>query len=121
MHSLLLFAQETAEKATNEAANGAVAKQPWFMNPILWIGLMGLFYVLVILPQTRRRKADAAQQLADSMVPGTKVVTNSGIVGTIVKAKEGDAEVVIRSEDTKLRILRSTISQILSNDTTETK
>lgn len=114
MHSLLLFAQETAEQV---APDEAAQKQPWFLQLPYLMLLMAVFYFVIILPMTRRRKVEAEQQLANSLVPGTKVLTNSGIVGTIVKAKEGEAEIVIRSEDTKLRILRSTVAQVLGNDT----
>ena len=113
MYSLLMFAQETAEQVAPDAA-----PRPWLeRNSLpLMLAIFGLFYFIVILPMNRRRKSEAEQQLANSLVPGTKVVTNSGIVGTIVKAKEGEADIVIRSEDTKLRILRSTIAQVLGND-----
>ena len=116
MHSLLLFAQETAEQGTD-----AAVKPPFYTSPIFMIGIFALLYFVIILPMTRRRKLEAEQQLANSLVPGTKIVTNAGIVGTIVKAKEGDAELVIRSEDTKMRILRSAVTQVLGSETAETK
>ena len=44
---------------------------------------------------------------------GTKVLTNAGIVATVVTANEGEDEIVIRSEDTKLRIKRNVVVQVL--------
>jgi preprotein translocase subunit YajC len=46
-----------------------------------------------------------------------KVVTAAGIIGTIVSVKEGSDEVTIRSEDTKFRILRATITRVLGEET----
>ena len=50
---------------------------------------------------------------------GAKVVTNAGIIGTVVGAKDGEEEITIRSEDTKLRILRSAVVRVVGTDETE--
>ena len=88
---------------------------PFYMSMPFMLAMMGLFFLVVILPQSRRRKKEAAALLA-SVKPGVKVVTASGIIGTIVSMKDGSDEVTIRSEDTKLRVLRSTISRVLGED-----
>ena len=95
------------------------AKQPevpFFLNPMFLIGMMALFFILVILPAKRKQKQEQQNMMA-SMKMGSKVVTSSGILGTIVKMKDGDEEVVIRSEDTKIRVLRATITRVLGEET----
>ncbi len=89
-----------------------------FALPVLII----LFFLVMVLPQKRRAAKEAAARAA-AMKPGAKIMTNSGIVGRIVTMKEGDTEIVIKSEDTKLRILKSTIASVISDDApaTETK
>jgi preprotein translocase subunit YajC len=89
------------------------------LSPLFLIGLMVLFYVVVLLPMTRREKKDQEQQLA-TLKRGAKVLTNAGIVGTVVSAKDGEDEIVIRSEDTKLRIKRNVVVQVLGADDAET-
>ena len=100
--SFLLFAQDGQP-------------QPGFMNSPMFlpfmIGIMLLFWVVVILPMSRRQKKEQEQLLAN-LKRGTKILTNAGIVGTIVTANDGEDEIVIRSEDTKLRIKRSVVVQV---------
>lgn len=88
------------------------------MFPFFIIGLMLLFWVVVILPMSRRQKKEQEKLIA-TLKRGTKVLTNAGIVGTVVSAKDGEDEIVIRSEDTKLRIKRNVVVQILGADEAE--
>jgi preprotein translocase subunit YajC len=90
-------------------------------NPLLMIALMALFFFVVMWPAQRRQRREQQAMLA-SIKPGVKVVTASGIVGSVVKAKEGEDEIVLKSEDTKLRVLRSTIARVLgTEEATEAK
>lgn len=109
MPSMLILAQDAAAP---KAAGGDL---PFFMNPLVLLGLMAAFYLLVILPASRRTKREAAMMLAN-LKPGAKIVTGSGIVGTVVKIKDGEDELTIRSEDAKIRILRSAISRVIADD-----
>ena len=102
--NFLLFAQE------GQPQPGGLFNSPMF--PFFLIGLMLLFWVVVILPMSRRQKKEQEQLLAN-LKRGTKVLTNAGIVATIVTANEGEDEIVIRSEDTKLRIKRNVVVQVL--------
>lgn len=104
-----LFAQEA----------GAVPARPGGIDPIfLFAGLMILFWLVVLMPMSRRQRKEQAQMMA-SLKRGSKVVTSSGIVGTVVAAKDGDDEIVIRSEDTRLRIKRATVQQVVGSDESE--
>lgn len=109
--SLPLFAQDAAQQP------GGLFGSPMF--PFFLIGLMLLFWLVVILPMSRRQKKEQEQQLA-SIKRGTKILTNAGIVGTVVSAKDGEDEIVIRSEDAKLRIKRNVVVQVLGADEAET-
>jgi preprotein translocase subunit YajC len=100
-----LFAQDEAPPQPPPGIGGP-------MFPFFLIGLMLLFYVVVILPMGRRQKKEQEKMLA-SLKAGMKVLTSGGIVGTVVTAKDGDDEIVIRSEDTRLRIKRSVVIQVL--------
>ncbi|HTI98044.1 MAG TPA: preprotein translocase subunit YajC [Dongiaceae bacterium] len=75
--------------------------------------IMGvMFYLLLIRPQQKRAKELA--KLVDTLKPGDKVVTNSGIVGIVVSVK--DKTVAIRSAETKLEVLKSTVAEITGRD-----
>ncbi len=111
MNTLMLLAQPDGPPG-----GGGVFASPLF--PVFLIGLMLLFWVVVILPMSRRQKREQEQMLA-SLKRGMKVLTNAGIIGVIVTAKEGDDEIVIRSEDTKLRLRRNVVVQVLGSDDTE--
>ena len=105
------------------ADDPAPAQQPGgFMNNPMFlpfmIGLMILFWVVVILPMSRRQKKEQEQQLA-TLKRGAKVLTNAGIVGVVVSAKDGEDEIVIRSEDSKFRIKRNVVVQVLGADEAE--
>src|SRR4029079_7181874 len=108
--SLLLFADDQP------------AQPPGFMqSPMFFpfvIGLMLLFWVVVVLPMSRRQKKEQEQMLA-TLKRGAKVLTSGGIVATVVSAKDGEDEIVIRSEDTRLRIKRNVVLQILGTDDAE--
>jgi preprotein translocase subunit YajC len=98
-----------------EAAKAAPPELPFFMNPLVLIGIMAAFYLLIILPASRRQKREFADMLA-SLKTGQKVITNAGLIGTVVRVKDGEDEVVIRSEDSKLRIQRASIVRVLQED-----
>ena len=74
--------------------------------------LMGMVFVLIYLflfrPQSKQRKQQEA--MLKTVKPGDKVVTTSGIVGTVVALK--DKTLSLRSADTKLEVLKSTVTEI---------
>ncbi len=111
MRSLLLFAD-----GQQPPQPGGLLGSP--MAPFFLIGLMLLFWLVVILPMSRRQKKEQEKMIA-TLKRGAKILTNAGIVGTVVTARDGEDEIVIRSEDTKLRIKRNVVTQVLGNDEAE--
>ena len=87
-------------------------------NPlVMMVIVMGIFYVMLILPQQRQRKK--VQQMLAELKSGDKVVTNGGIYGTI-NGIDGDT-VILKIADTgsapvKIRIARSAITQVEASD-----
>jgi preprotein translocase subunit YajC len=120
----VLFAQDettTASTGTPEGGGKATPPPGGMMGGLLFpLALFALFYFVVIFPMSRRQKKEQAAIMA-SMKRGTKVATGSGIVGTIVSIKDGDDEVVIRSEDAKIRVLRSAVTRVLGQDENDAK
>lgn len=93
-------------------------QMPFWANPMFLLAMLVLFWVVIILPMSRRQKKEQATMMS-SIARGARVVTNAGIVGEVVTAKDGEEEIVIRSEDTKLRILRSAVVKVLGGAPTE--
>jgi preprotein translocase subunit YajC len=83
-------------------------------NPLtMMVIVMVIFYVMLILPQQRQRKK--TQAMLAALKAGDKVVTTSGIYGT-VNGIDGDT-VILKIADSgsapvKIRIARSAVAQV---------
>jgi preprotein translocase subunit YajC len=110
LNALILFAAEEGKGDEN---------QPSLLTSFLPIILIVIvFYFLIILPGSKERKQ--RQSMLSAIKKNDKVITNGGIVGVVVNLKEGTEEVTIRSEETKLLILRSSIARIVTETEKET-
>jgi preprotein translocase subunit YajC len=77
---------------------------------------MGLaMYLLMFRPQQKKAREHA--EMLKTIRNGDKVVTTSGILGTIVGVK--DKSVSLRSADTKLEVLKSSISEVTERNSSE--
>ena len=104
LHALILFAEEAAKGEES---------QPSLLTSFLPIILIVIvFYFLIIVPGSKERKQ--RQSMLGALKKNDKVVTNGGIVGVVVNLKEGTDEVTIRSDETKLLVLRSSIARIVT-------
>lgn len=82
---------------------------------ILQIGLfVAIFYFLLIRPQRQQQKKH--RELMASLQRGDQVVTSGGIIGEVVHLK--DNEVTLRTGDTRVVVLRSSIANITNRGTT---
>jgi preprotein translocase subunit YajC len=80
---------------------------------LMMVVVMGIFYVMLILPQQRQRKK--TQEMLSALKAGDKVITNGGIYG-VINGFDGDT-VILKIADTgsspvKIRIARSAITQV---------
>jgi preprotein translocase subunit YajC len=85
---------------------GAIAQ---FIPLILIFAIM---YFLLIRPQQKKMKQH--QNMVEALRRGDQVVTQGGVIGKVAKVKEdGEIEVEI-AEGVKVRVVKSTIAQVLS-------
>ena len=77
---------------------------------ILPVGMIAIFYFLIIRPQQKRQKAH--RQLLDSLTKGDRVVTSGGIHGTVVGIKE-DVVVLRVDENCKLEVSRANVNAVM--------
>jgi preprotein translocase subunit YajC len=73
-------------------------------------------YLLMFRPQ--QKKAREHSELLKNIKNGDRVVTSGGIIGVVVGIK--DKSVSIRSADTKLEILKSSVAEILERSAAQT-
>jgi len=107
----LLLAQQSL------MARDATTPQNTVQDPVAGmiksVGLMGVFvvgmWILLIAPQRKKTKELAAT--LKSLKAGDKVVTNSGILAVVLSIK--DKTLSIRSADSKLEILKSSVLEVI--------
>ena len=73
-----------------------------------FILMIAVFYFILIRPQ--QKKAKQHQELLKQIKPGDRVVTSSGIIGTVISVRE--KSISLRSADTKLEVLKSAIGEV---------
>ena len=79
-----------------------------------WLAIFGIFYVLMIRPQQQRVKQHQAS--ISAVKKGDEVITGGGIRGRVTKVGDDEAEIEI-AQGVKIRVIKSTISQVLTGNT----
>ena len=81
---------------------------------IMMVLIFVIFYFLLIRPQQKRAKEHAA--MVKALRRGDQVVTAGGLVAKVTKVgAEGDNEIEVEiAKDVKVKLIRSTISMVLS-------
>jgi preprotein translocase subunit YajC len=109
--SLLMFAQGEGAKGPGEI--------PFYMNPLFLMAMVVLFFFVVMWPAQRRQRKEQENMLAN-IKSGSKVVLSSGVVGTVTRLHD-DGELTIRSDESKLRVLRSAVISVRGEEAGESK
>ena len=73
-----------------------------------------IFYFFLIRPQQKRVKDHKA--MVASLKRGDEIITSGGIIGTIDRIMEDDRIEVVIGENTKVQIIRSTITSLLKKE-----
>ncbi len=102
----MLISEAYAQAAADPAAGGGFIVQ--FLPLIL---IFVVFYFLLIRPQQKRMREHRA--MLEALRRGDRVVTGGGIIGTVDKVEDNDVHVTI-AENVKVRVVRSTITTVLS-------
>jgi preprotein translocase subunit YajC len=86
--------------------------QPGQSQQNVWVSLIpfalmiGIFYVLVLLPMRRRQRK--VQEFQSALKVGDRVITTSGIYGSITKLDEKSVQVQI-AEKVRIEVARAAI------------
>ncbi|MBR5273052.1 MAG: preprotein translocase subunit YajC [Clostridia bacterium] len=81
---------------------------------IFLVILFAAMYFLMIRPQKKQQKKDA--EMRNNLSVGDDIITIGGIMGKIVTIKEDSVIIETGSDKSKMRILRSAISRVESNN-----
>ena len=81
--------------------------------------IFAVFYFLLIRPQQKKMKEHKAMVAAISK--GDKVVTAGGLLGTIAKIEDDRIASVEIAENVKVKVVRATITEVISENSTNKK
>ncbi|MES2857664.1 MAG: preprotein translocase subunit YajC [Pseudomonadota bacterium] len=93
------------------AAAGAPSMMSTLLFPIILIGIM---YFLMIRPQMKRQKEHRA--MLEKLARGDEVITNGGIVGSVVELGEAFITVEI-ANGVQVRVQKGAIANVLPKGT----
>jgi preprotein translocase subunit YajC len=94
------------------------AEQPNLLNLALpFLAILAIYYFIVIMPTRRNQKK--AQDMIENLKVGDKVITNSGIYGTIAGLKQDRIQLRI-AENVKVEMSRSAVSALQNPDQEQT-
>ena len=83
-----------------------------FSQFIPLILIFAIMYFLLIRPQQRKLKDH--KKMVESLRRGDMIVTQGGLIGKVTKVKEDNELEVELSEGVKVRVVQSTVAQVLS-------
>ena len=92
------------------AAGSAGAAPPGWLQFLPIIGMVAIFWFLIIRPQMQRQKQHQAK--INAVKKGDQVVTAGGLVGKVIKVDEQYAEIEI-AQGVRVKAVKSTIGDIV--------
>ena len=95
-----------AQAAAAPGAGGLLAQLPFI------ILIFGIMYFFLIRPQQKKLKEH--QSMVEALRRGDQVVTGGGLIGKVVKVRDANEVEVELAEGVKVRVVKHTISQVMS-------
>ena len=92
------------------AAGTAAAAPPGWLQFLPIVGMVVIFWFLIIRPQMRQQKAHREKVAA--VKKGDQVVTAGGLLGKVTKVDEQYAEVEI-AQGVRVKVVKATIGDIV--------
>lgn len=99
-----------ATPAYAQAATGGAVGAQDFLGPFLLpIGLIVLFYFMILRPQQKRMKQH--QAMIAAVKRGDTVVLSSGMIGKVTKVEDAEVHVDI-APNVNVKVIKSTLSEV---------
>ena len=92
------------------AAGSAGAAPPGWVQFLPIIGMVAIFWFLIIRPQMRQQKAH--REKVAGMKKGDQVVTAGGVLGKVVKVDDNYAEIEI-AKGVQVKVVKATVGDIV--------
>ncbi|AVQ47286.1 TPA: preprotein translocase subunit YajC [Clostridium botulinum] len=80
------------------------------LNSIFLVVMLGLFYVMVFMPEKKRKKK--YNEMLNSISVNDEIITRGGIIGKIVSIKEDYAIIQTGPDRVKIQVSKSGILDI---------
>jgi preprotein translocase subunit YajC len=93
------------------AAGSAAAAPPGWLQFLPIIGMVAIFWFLIIRPQMRQQKAHREKIAA--VKKGDQVVTAGGLLGKVIKVDDQYAEIEI-AQGVRVKAVKATIGDIVA-------
>ncbi|HBI44908.1 MAG TPA: preprotein translocase subunit YajC [Planctomycetales bacterium] len=116
-NTLMILLADAAGSGTPPAGGTPQGGGGLFDNPIIFLALPGiaLFYILFLRPMRKQEQERAA--LLTAIKKNDKIITHSGIYGTVVSVSEKEDEIVVRVDDNvRLKMVKNSIMRNLTNE-----
>ena len=105
----MLFVDAAMAQTTTAAAASGGGPQAMLLQMAPILGLVVLFYFLLIRPQQRRAKLH--QEMIGGLKRGDQVVLNSGIIGKVTRVEDAEATLEI-AQGVNVKVVKSMISEV---------
>jgi preprotein translocase subunit YajC len=93
------------------AAGTAEAAPPGWLQFLPIVGMVAIFWFLIIRPQMRQQKAH--REKVASVKKGDQVITAGGLLGKVVKVDDQYAEIEI-AQGVRVKAVKATIGDIVA-------
>jgi preprotein translocase subunit YajC len=93
-----------------QAAGGAGGGLTGMIVPMVLV--FAIMYFLMIRPQQKKMKEH--QGMLEALRRGDQVVTAGGLIGKVVKVKDDNEVELELAEGVKVRVVKTTIAQVMS-------
>jgi len=85
------------------------------MLPIL--AIFAIFYFLLFMPMQKQKKKQ--KKMLEELKNGDTVLTNGGIIGSIVKLEDDRLTVRVKPDNIKIEIARSAVADLVGQEVKE--
>ncbi len=96
------------------AADAGAGAGPGYLDLLLLVGFVAIFYFLLWRPQSKRRKEH--QALMSGLNKGDEIVTAGGLVGRITKIEDDFVKIEV-AKNTEFRVQKSAVGATLPKGT----
>lgn len=123
MRGFVLFAQEKEAPSTTTGEKAGTKESPARPDPpggmglpLLLAAIFFVFYYVVLRPGQKRAERER-QALTTNLSKNDKVITTSGIYGTIVSVSDKEDEIIVKVDDnTRLKMLKASVMRNLTRE-----